>query len=400
MTSAPPAAFNSENVTPSGVARPAFQSPSRSPLKSAKLGALYTARASGLTRRVRDSEWRAGRLLVIAYHGVSTSDEHEWNPELFLPPSGLRGRFDLLKREGYSVLPLHEAVNRLKSGSLPPRSVALTFDDGMKVFHSHVVPLLKEYNFPATVYVTSYYSSKKVPVFRVASQYLLWLGRDQVISGEGLVSESSVLDLRHAARRASAALAIEHFLRNNGGGVERGMDTLRLLADRVGVDFDEFVRVGRLQLMSADEIRSLPGELIDVQLHTHRHRCPVDRSLFRKEIEDNRRYLQPLRGNSVMDSFCYPSGITNEKFLPWLSELGIRVATTCRPSLASRKSNPLLLPRLVDAWRISQLEFEAWLTGIAQALPQMPRAAYPPDPLIAGDTLEREVSLSIEPITR
>jgi peptidoglycan/xylan/chitin deacetylase (PgdA/CDA1 family) len=352
----------------------AFQQPPRTPLKSAKLAVLRTALASGLARMVRDSAWRTGRLLVLAYHGVSTFDEHEWNPDLYMPPQGLRGRLELLAREGYSVLPLQDAVARLCANSLPPRSVALTFDDGMVDFHRVALPLLKEFNFPATVYVTSYYSAKEVPVFRLASQYFLWQGRDQIISGEGLVPQAGAkLDLRSEANRSATAAAIEGFLKESGGGVQRGMDTLQVIADRVGVDFADFVRIRRLQVMSADEIRSLPSDLVDVQLHTHRHRVPLDRELFQKELEDNRRYLQPLRGNLVMDGFCYPSGVTNDRFLPWLKELGIRVATTCRPGLSSRKSDPLLLPRLVDSWRMSQLEFEGWLTGVAQAFPQKPR---------------------------
>ena len=81
---------------------PGFQQSARSPLKSAKLAAFQMADATGFTRRLRDSAWRSGRLLVLAYHGVSTFDEHEWNPELYLPHHALRARFEILKAEGYS----------------------------------------------------------------------------------------------------------------------------------------------------------------------------------------------------------------------------------------------------------------------------------------------------------
>ena len=36
------------------------------------------------------------------------------------------------------------------------------------------------------------------------------------------------------------------------------------------------------QIMSADEARELPGDLVDVQLHTHRHRTPLDERAFRR----------------------------------------------------------------------------------------------------------------------
>ena len=47
-----------------------------------------------------------------------------------------------------SVLPLGEALQRLRSGDLPPRSVALTFDDGTYDFFKQAYPLLKSMVFP------------------------------------------------------------------------------------------------------------------------------------------------------------------------------------------------------------------------------------------------------------
>jgi hypothetical protein len=80
-------------------------------LKSAKRTLLRAGFASGLARKVRDSAWRSSRILILAYHGVSISDEHEWNPELYLPAHALRGRLKILKDEGYNVLPLRKRLN-------------------------------------------------------------------------------------------------------------------------------------------------------------------------------------------------------------------------------------------------------------------------------------------------
>jgi peptidoglycan/xylan/chitin deacetylase (PgdA/CDA1 family) len=233
--------------------------------------------------------------------------------------------------------------------------------------------MLQEFQFPATVYVTSYYSEKRVPVFRIATQYLAWNGRDRTISTEGLVAgRGGPVNLARPQERTALAMAMDRHMRESGGGIEAEAATLRLFADRVGTDYDEFLRSRRLQIMSADELRSLPSHLVDVQLHTHRHRVPLDRTLFLNELEENKRYLEPLRGNRVMDGFCYPSGQTHDQFLPWLREMGIRIATTCRPGLASGKSDLLMIPRLVDSWLLTQLEFEGWLSGVAEMFPRRP----------------------------
>jgi peptidoglycan/xylan/chitin deacetylase (PgdA/CDA1 family) len=349
-------------------------------LKAFKLGLLASAKKSGLMQAVRDSRWRARRLLIVAYHSVARFDEHEFSPELYLPPSALRHRFELLRRDNYSVLALKDALQRLSDGTLPARSVALTFDDGTNDFSEIVVPLLKEYGYPATVYVTTHYAAKDAPVFRIACRYLLWVGRNRTIDGSGLTATGEPIALDSLDARDAAQVAIEAHIADDG--LQAEMAALRLLSERVGVDFDQFLAERRSRLMTAAEIEALPTDLVDVQLHTHRHKVPRRREAFEREINDNRLTLKAWRPASLLDGFCYPSGVTDLSFLPWLRDLGVNAATTCRPGLTSTESDPLLLPRLVDSWRMTELELEGWLTGVSQFLPRVPRRnRYQPEPV-------------------
>ena len=57
---------------------------------------------------------------------------------------------------GYKVIALEEALNGLfGGGTLPDRSVVLTFDDGYENFNEYAFPVLKRYGFPATVFLVS-----------------------------------------------------------------------------------------------------------------------------------------------------------------------------------------------------------------------------------------------------
>ena len=67
----------------------------------------------------------------------------------------LQRRLEVLRRLDCSVLPLGEALARLYRGELPPRAVALTFDDGYFDFKARALPLLRRFGYPATVYVTT-----------------------------------------------------------------------------------------------------------------------------------------------------------------------------------------------------------------------------------------------------
>jgi peptidoglycan/xylan/chitin deacetylase (PgdA/CDA1 family) len=116
--------------------------------------------------------------------------------------------------------------------------------------------------------------------------------------------------------------------------------------------------------MTRDEAADVARDGIAVELHTHRHRTPNDHTLFLREIRENRERIEQIRGGTPRH-FCYPSGIYRSEFLPWLREAGITTATTCDPGLASPRSEPLLLPRLVDTSFLSPLDVEGWMTGMS-----------------------------------
>jgi len=64
-------------------------------------------------------------------------------PELFVTEAFLRRRFEIIRDGGYMILPLGEAVARLRGGTLPGRSVVITFDDGFYNFIAAAAPLLE-----------------------------------------------------------------------------------------------------------------------------------------------------------------------------------------------------------------------------------------------------------------
>lgn len=346
-------------------------------LKTLKTQALSTARQTGILSATRESAWRGRRLLILGYHGFSTADEHLWDGGLYMRPETLRARFIALRDGGYRVLQLDEALRRMQSATLPPRAVALTFDDGAFDFLSQAVPLLREFGFPATVYLTTYYCQLRRPVFPTMLRYLLWRGRDQTLDMAGLAMSSESAPLATLEQRTAAFHRIfaACLARDAGGSAKDAI--LTESAKRLRLDYATILEQRILQLMTPEEVASLPRDLIDVQLHTHRHRVPADRTLFENEIVENRRLISELTGSDAVTHFCYPSGVTNPMYLPWLQALGVKSATTCFAGLASRSSHVLMLPRLIDTSHVSELEFEGWLSGVSAFLPRRRVVAVP-----------------------
>lgn len=343
-------------------------------LRPVKLATLAALRGSGIFRWVTNSHWRQERLLILCYHGTSLEDEHLWRPELYIQPQKLEQRLESLKKGQFSVLPLGEALQRLRAGTLPPRSIALTFDDGGYDFFCQAYPLLKRYGFPATVYQTTYYTSVERPIFNLICSYMLWTRRGEVIEdGKGLGLQKP-LDLRtEASRSVVVRELIQGSEREDKTGLEKD-EIAAQLARVLKIDYDQLKANRILQLMNERELQEISRNGVEVQLHTHRHRTPEDEAQFRKEIQENRSTIHKATGTEPVH-FCYPSGVYHPAFLPWLQKENVVSATTCDVGLAGRQSESLLLPRFIDHQNRTQLEFESWITGVGDLLAVRRKAA-------------------------
>ena len=344
----------------------------RRQLRRAALTILKTFGAFAL---VRDSAWRQQKLLILCYHGISLEDEDQWRPLLYLKPELLERRLEMLQRGKYAVLPLGEALERLYKNDLPPRSVALTFDDGTYDFYKQAFPRVKKLGFPVTVYLTTYYSELQRPVFNLICSYMLWKAR-----GLGSVDLKqfgaelpAVLDSAEARDQVAAKIA-QWADGQNITGVQKDQIAANL-AERLGIDYQALCGKRILQLMNRQEVAELASQGVDFQLHTHRHRTPLDEELFRREIRDNRAHLASMI-DGPRKHFCYPSGAYRPEFVQWLGKDGIISATTCDTGFATPESNPLLLPRLVDTSARTDLEFESWANGIGHFLSRHRRARH------------------------
>jgi peptidoglycan/xylan/chitin deacetylase (PgdA/CDA1 family) len=329
-------------------------------LKSVSLRALKTVGGFHLLLR---SPWRRRRLLILCYHGVSMRDEHEWNPRLYMAPAALETRLRVLRDTGCAVLPLEAAVEQLYAGTLPPRAVALTFDDGYVDFCEQAWPLLKKYDMPATVYLTTLQCGMNQPIFRLVVPYMLWQARQRTVDLSGLAdARDAVFDLRTDRARGRAFDAILATMEARQLRIDEKPRFAAAIAERLGVDYPGIAGARMLTIMVPHEVRRLAAAGVAFELHTHTHRTPDDETRFDEEISRNRIAIESMTGTPARH-FCYPSGRYRPEFLPWLQEQRVVTATTCDPGLASDRSNPLLLPRFVDVSAVTPIEFEGWVTG-------------------------------------
>lgn len=327
--------------------------------------ALRIIRFAGGYAATSRSRWRSERLLIVCYHGFAQDDEHIWNSSLYVTESHFESRLALLASEGYVILPLREGLARLTTGTLPPRAVAITVDDGTYDFYAVGYPVLKRLGIPVTLYVSTYYVFDRRPVFDGACQYLFWKAWTSAKGDwKGPLGEGRRA-LRTAADCARAAADVVNTASRQSWSADQKHEWLRQAAQRLRLDWEGFLQRRLIALMHPDEIATLDPAIVDVQLHSHRHRVPEQKDLFLREITENRRALAKCGLDPRhRTQFCYPSGVHRAAFLPWLAEVGITSAVTTDPGLASRHHSPLLLPRFVDTGTTSEVEFEGWTSGL------------------------------------
>ena len=99
------------------------------------------------------------RVPVLMYHEIAPASET--GSRLAVSPEAFAGQIAYLYNAGFETVTAARLAEIMTGqaewlpGRLPNRVVVLTFDDGFEDFHRRALPVLDEYGYTATVFVTS-----------------------------------------------------------------------------------------------------------------------------------------------------------------------------------------------------------------------------------------------------
>lgn len=305
------------------------------------------------------------QLRILCYHGFSISDEHELAPYVFMRPETFARRMRILRKRGLPVVSLNEAIERLRAGSIANGETVITFDDGW-ASDLLVMPILKDFRFPACVYITTDHLSAGTEAFNVTLAQMVHRSRRAKIS---LRDIHPYIDGDYDIAKDPAAATAELLAASSKiGSLQACQRLLEPLAASLGLDYAAFIEGGRFQFLTREQIIALAATGVSIQMHTHTHHLPDGNfDEMADEIRKNRTAITGLTGIEPIH-FCYPSGEYSSWQPDWLAQLGVVSGTTCDPGLNQSGDSRLLLKRYLDSENTSDIEFEAEITGFRELL--------------------------------
>lgn len=115
----------------------------------------YTNIVNSHQDKISNNQTKAQEIPVLLYHGILTSPDDGFSINKQQFSEQMRSLYD----NGYIAVSMGDYIEFLSGKKdLPERSILITFDDGRKDSYYRADPILKKYNFHATMFLATGYS--------------------------------------------------------------------------------------------------------------------------------------------------------------------------------------------------------------------------------------------------
>ena len=228
--------------------------------------------------------------------------------------------------KNYKIISLDEIVHRIKNRRPIRRCVAITFDDGFRDNYEIAYPILRKYNVPATIFLTTgYIDSGTAPWFIKLRYIFMQTAKTHFhLSHKGAIISHPMHTKDEKLAASDRAMA---YLKNCPD--EERLPLLDRLCEKLGVSTFE----GLNDLMLTwNQIKEMAGHSISFGAHTVNH--PIlsrtSMEIAEREIQESKKTIEEKIGRPVT-SFAYPFGKKsqyNADIFPILQNCGFECAVT------------------------------------------------------------------------
>ncbi|CAA9889315.1 Polysaccharide deacetylase [Candidatus Methylobacter favarea] len=295
------------------------------------------------------------KLFILIYHQVLEQPDFmrpwEIDKTVFSWQMALIARY-------FNVLPLHEALEKMANGTLPPRAVCITFDDGYANNYTHALPILLANKLTATFFIASgYLDGGRMWNDTVIESIRTLPGPRLDLTAIGLGS----YDISNPVKKAQVAVDILPRIKHlQPAARAQYAGYLASLAKKMPDDL----------MLTSSQVMKLYVSGMEIGGHTVTH--PILALLapdeVRQEVADNKTTLEQLL-NTKIRYFAYPNGKPGQDYSPdqvrIIKECGYQAALSTRPGV-SAKGN--------DRWQLAR--FTPWDSSPARFMLRIARMYY------------------------
>jgi len=315
----------------------------RSNVIRAGLEALYLTGAHHLFRPIF-----AGAGCIFMLHHVRPARDAAFQPNshLEITPQFLRTVLAHLRSRGIDIITMDELHRRLTERDFSRRFACFTFDDGYRDNRDFALPVMREFDAPFTVYVTS--------DFAQGAGNLWWVALEMTIAKASMIEAGidgvvTRIDTSTLSAKRSAFERLHDWLRALPGRDDMAREIGALCA-RHGIDQ---AAICRELCMSWDELKPFAGEpLVCIGAHSVAH-CNLAKQpdeIASQEIATSRARIESTLQRPALH-FAYPYGdrlAAGRREFALVKAAGFKTAVTTRPGMIFPESAdyPTALPRI------------------------------------------------------
>lgn len=290
-------------------------------------------------RVVRSKLVRHG--LILGYHRVNSLS---WDPfSLGVSARHFAQQLEVLHEQA-NVLSLADLSEARADGDIPPRSVAITFDDGYDDYRSEALPLLRQAGFPSTIFISTGFLGCGFWWDTLTTLVTLLDPADAIVleSGESRF-EWQPGSGDHVPDRDALLRKLHGFLMPLD--IDACLVCLQQLAESSGLTISS--RQEDLAMTEAEVAHLATDDLTEIGCHTVSHPmlALLPEVYQRTEIMQSKLALEKLTSQSI-NSFSFPYGSLSAASVQLVEECGFTYACASHGDVVWRNSNPFCLPRI------------------------------------------------------
>lgn len=282
--------------------------------------------------------------LILMYHRVIDNPALDpFRLGMCVGRENFRAQIEFLD-SNFSIITVEDGMRRLARGEpLPPKALSITFDDGYRDFVHNAVPILREYDCPASMYVAvggvetnrAFWWDRVIDAFaRTRHLTLNW-------QAAGLSEHKRRLSLAPRRRRASLIRTLERCWQEPAGSLEARVEAIRR---ELGINDESPLLAPR---MNESELASLDPRLVELGAHCVSHtdltRLAPDRA--QREMIASRRRLQKVTGRTIV-GLAYPGGRQDRTTRTLAQAAGFDYALGTEKGLNRGRMDPFNLQRI------------------------------------------------------